>query len=485
MIRSFEAILGDLLIGHRGFLGDGATGRVQNDSRKVLPGDIFVAIPGTKLDGGDFIESALQAAAKVIIHEKPLDHYRRGVAYLMVTSARKAYARCCREFYERPDEVLRLFGVTGTNGKSTTAFLVEHLLRHGGVPCGLISTVEYRDGKLVRPASQTTPEAGVLFPLLAEMRRNGQKAVAMELSSHALAQDRISGARFRTGIFTNLSGDHLDYHRDMEHYYQAKKSFFTEYLDSGSTAVINVDDPWGARLAGELSGMRVITFGTVPGSMWRIGNVKLDAAGSRFRLSCPERAFDVAIGLIGMHNVYNLAGALLAVLDFGLSPAAIDEALSFPVRVPGRLESFRRADGAVFYVDYAHTDDALANVLTILRRICTGRLIAVFGAGGDRDRAKRPRMGKAAGEIADLLIVTSDNPRSEDPEAIISEIVAGVPEGRPFEMVTDRAAAIRRAAELAGPGDVVLVAGKGHENYQEIAGVRRSFDDRAVVKSLL
>ena len=290
MIRSFEAILGDLLIGHRGFLGDGATGRVQNDSRKVLPGDIFVAIPGTKLDGGDFIESALQAAAKVIIHEKPLDHYRRGVAYLMVTSARKAYARCCREFYERPDEVLRLFGVTGTNGKSTTAFLVEHLLRHGGVPCGLISTVEYRDGKLVRPASQTTPEA----------------------------QDRISGARFRTGIFTNLSGDHLDYHRDMEHYYQAKKSFFTEYLDSGSTAVINVDDPWGARLAGELSGMRVITFGTVPGSMWRIGNVKLDAAGSRFRLSCPERAFDVAIGLIGMHNVYNLAGALLAVLDFGL-----------------------------------------------------------------------------------------------------------------------------------------------------------------------
>ncbi len=485
MIRSFEAILGDLLIGQRGFQGTGSSGRVHNDSRKVLPGDIFVAIPGTAQDGGDFIEAALRASAKVIIHEKPLDHYRRGVAYLMVTSARKAYARCCREFHERPDEVLRLFGVTGTNGKSTTAFLIEHLLSRGGTPCGLVSTVEYRDGKVSRPAAQTTPEAGVLFPLLAEMRHNGLKAAAMELSSHALAQNRISGARFRTGIFTNLTGDHLDYHRDMESYYQAKKSFFVEYLNSDSTAVINVDDPWGARLAGELSGVRVVTFGSGPGAMWRIGEVELGAEGSRFRLSCQERAFDVATGLIGMHNVYNLAGALLAVLDFGLSSAAIDRALSFPIRVPGRLEPFRRADGAVFYVDYAHTDDALANVLAILRRITSGRLIAVFGAGGDRDRVKRPRMGKAASGIADLSIVTSDNPRSEPPEAIISEIVAGIPEARSFEVVPDRGAAIRRAAELAGPGDVVLIAGKGHENYQEIAGVRHPFDDRAVVKSLL
>ena len=325
----------------------------------------------------------------------------------------------------------------------------------------------------------------MLFPLLAEMRRNGMRAAAMELSSHALWQGRVDGAKFRTTIFTNLTGEHLDYHGDMEHYYQAKKLFFTRLMAVDGTAVINIDDEYGRRLAREISTRNILTFGKNSAADWNLTDIELGADGSRFRLQSENEAFDVATNLIGEHNVHNLAGAILAALDYGLTPAQIDRALSRPIRVPGRLEKFMAENGAAFYVDYAHTDDALANVLSILRKIAKGRLITVFGAGGNRDRTKRPRMGRKAAEFADLLIVTSDNPRNENPEAIIREIVAGIPEGTAYETEPDRRKAIRRAVELAGPGDVVLIAGKGHENYQEIAGKRYHLDDREVLKDLL
>jgi len=488
MILSFEQVLGKLLIARRGFHGNAGRGRIVNDSRKVLPGDIFVAIPGTVSDGHNYIDAAIRARAEVVIHQHPLSHYLPNITYLMVTNTRLAYACCCREFSNCPDLELPLFGVTGTNGKTTTVYLIEHLLRQGGRSCGLISTVETRDGKITRTADCTTPEAGVLFPLLAEMRRNRMAAAAMELSSHALHQGRIAGAMFRVAVFTNLTGDHLDYHRDMEHYYLAKKRLFTEQLAPEGAAVVNIDDAYGQRLAEELidEKTRVITFGSADsGAKWRITGIELSADGVKFRLEGRDEAFDVAANLIGEHNIHNLAGAILAVREFGMKPEEIDRALAVPIRVPGRLERIDSKRGFPIYVDYAHTDDALSRVLEILKKIAEKKLIVVFGAGGDRDHTKRPRMGAAAAELADRIILTSDNPRTEDPDQILREIAAGIPEGTPYEVEPDRHRAIRRAIEQAEAGDIVLIAGKGHESYQEIKGVRHPFDDRKVVKTIL
>ena len=484
MIATFEEIAGELFVSRRG--GEIKPYRhVIADSRQVLPQDTFVAIRGANVDGHRFIGDAIAAGATVIIHQEELPEYQPGITYIRVADSARVYARILREQCHRPDETVRLFGVTGTNGKTTTAYLIEHLLNHAGVPCGLVSTVEYRDGKRTLPADRTTPGPDVLFPLLDEMRLNGMRAAALELSSHALAQGRIDGARFRCAIFTNLTGDHLDYHHDMESYFQAKLQLFKQILAPDGSVVVNIDDPYGMRLTREISGGRqLLTFGENPAAQWRLSRIELDSEGSRFRLEGENGAFDVGCNLIGLHNVRNLAGALLAVLDFGVSPEAIDNALRDPILVPGRLEKLTSPAGVDFFVDYAHSDDALRNVLSILRRTARGRVIVVFGAGGDRDRSKRPRMGAAAAAGADLLIVTSDNPRSEVPEAIIDDICAGIPAGTRFERVPDRAAAIARAAELAQPGDTVLVAGKGHENYQEIGGERFHFSDREVIENL-
>ncbi len=486
MIKSFRKTLGELYLERRGPSAGGTRGRILCDSRQVIPGDVFVAIPGANVDGHDFIPQAEQARAQIILHQRELDHYHPSITYIQVSDSGCAYARLLREFYGRPDDSVRLLGVTGTNGKTTTAYLLEHLFRHAGEPCGLISTVEYRDGKVITESRYTTPDAGILYPLLATMRRNGMRVAALELSSHALQQGRVDGARFRAAIFTNLTGEHLDYHGDMEHYYQAKKRFFDRHLDPRrGVAVINIDDPYGRRLASELAGVRTVTFGKTPEADWRITRVELGSDSSRFRLESDERAFDAETNLIGEHNVYNLTGAILTALDRGISASRVNDALAFPIRVPGRLERIAAPSGADFYVDYAHTEDALANVLSILRKIARRRVIILFGAGGDRDTSKRPAMGRRAAELADELIVTSDNPRSEAPEEIIRQIVAGIPEGTRCQVEPDRRKAIALAARLAEPGDIVLLAGKGHENYQEIAGTRYRFDDRAILKEFL
>ncbi len=486
MINSFEETLGELFISQRGLAIDNTNGQVRNDSRKILPHDIFVAIPGAACDGHGFIPKAIAAGAQVIVHQNELKNYLDKISYVHVTDSSRAYARLVREFYKRPDEHIKLIGTTGTNGKTTTAYLIEHLFSYAGEPCGLVSTVEYRDGKFITPALRTTPEAGVLFPLLASMRTNGMRVAALELSSHALKQGRIDGARFRTAIFTNLTGDHLDYHGDMEQYYQAKKLLFTRMLAIDGTAVINLDSETGTRLAHEISGRNLVTFGTSLAADWIISDIELNAHNSKFHLTGDGQKFEVGTNLIGLHNVHNLTGAILAALDYGLTPDTINQALAQPIRVPGRLELVSSApDGPCFYVDYAHTDDALKNVLTILRKITKGKLIAVFGAGGDRDRSKRPRMGKVAAEYADHLIITSDNPRSEPPQKIIDDIVSGIPAGSSYQTEVDRTEALRLATTIAMPGDVVLVAGKGHEKYQEIQGVRRELDDRKILRDLL
>ena len=460
---------------------------VCTDSRMVRPGNIFAAIPGTKQDGGAFIAEALDKGAAAVIYSGELPcPAKEDILLCKVSDPRGAVALLCRDRAGEPDAALRVYGVTGTNGKTTSAYLLRHILNAAEIPCGLVSTVEYDDGREIVPPTHTTPDPQTLFPLLAAMRANGMQAAAMEFSSHALAQGRLYGIRLRGGIFTNLTGDHLDFHGDMENYYQAKKRLFTDLIVPGGVAAINIDDPNGRRLAEELAeerpDLKLPTFGVSEDAGWRISDQAGDLNGCSFTLSNAEQAYNTRFSLPGEYNIRNLAGALTLLLCDGIAPAAVDAALAAPLTVPGRLERFTAPNGATFFVDYAHTDDALANVLSTLKPLCQGRLIALFGAGGDRDRSKRPRMGKAAAAWANKLLVTSDNPRSEDPLAIIKEIVTGIPDGSDCEIIPDRREALRRAVGMAAPTDVVLVAGKGHENYQEIDGVKHHFDDREILK---
>ena len=449
---------------------------IITDSRKLADNCLFAAVPGSRVDGHVFIPEA-EKKASVIVHCCELERYLPGITYYLVRDAASAAALLYRAKYGEPDSSLSLFGVTGTNGKTTTAFILKHLLND----CGLLSTVTFFDGKEEVPATHTTPDPEKLFSMLGRMRDNHLSAAALELSSHALHQNRAKGAVFRAAIFTNLTGDHLDYHHDMESYYQAKKSFFTGLLSKDGIAVINTDDPAGLRLAQELQGLRrVTTFGTAPHADWQIRELNCKKDGMSFELCSREKSYPVSTNLTGAYNAFNLAGAILAVLDHGVSFEEIAFKLQQKITVPGRLQFLSSPRGGSFVVDFAHTDDALKNVLETLRPLTEKRLICVFGAGGDRDKSKRPRMGRAA-SAADLLIVTSDNPRSEDPEKIIDEIVTGIPAGSVYEICPDRKAAIRRAFELAEKGDVVLVAGKGHENYQEINGVKHAFSDLQVI----
>lgn len=449
---------------------------VTSNTGKLLPGGVFIAIPGTRCDGHDFIPEAEKKAA-VIIHSRELDSYLPDRSYLLVKDSSVAASLLIRAKYGKPDKELDLYGVTGTNGKTTTAYILEHLLPE----CGLLSTVEFRNGRTAVPATHTTPDPETLFRILHEMRENHLVSAAMELSSHALDQNRAYGAGFKAAIFTNLTGDHLDYHKDMEHYYQAKKRFFTGLLLPDGTAVINVDDAYGKRLAEELSGIRkTVTFSFSGNSDWQIKNFISSRSGSVFDLFSGNGSFRISSNLAGKFNACNLTGAILAVMANGMSADRICMALKKKITVPGRLQFADVQSEADFVVDYAHTDDALENIIKTLRPLTEKRLICVFGAGGDRDKSKRPRMGRAAA-LADELVVTSDNPRNEDPGRIIADIISGIPAGTPYRVITDRREAIRHACASAGKGDIVLIAGKGHENYQEIQGVRNHFSDSEVV----
>ncbi len=459
---------------------------ITNDSRAVVPGAIFAAIRGAKTDGNQFIPQAVAAGAAVTISAVPVAEPVPGVIHLQVSDDYDAYARLCEAFHDFPTRAMPSFAVTGTNGKTTSAMLFRQLLNLSGRSCGLISTVEYDtcDGTPLA-ADRTTPEAARLFELFASMRDHGARAMAMEVSSHALAQNRIGALRFQAAIFTNLTGDHLDYHRTMEAYFAAKCRLFTDHLASGGVAVINADDAWGRQLCAMLPPQQAMAFGRNHGN-WRIADIVLGPRGSDFVLQTDTLRQEFHTNLIGEHNIYNVAGVVLALHGSGLMPLAESAALtrSHALAVPGRLEMLALPNGATAFVDYAHTDDALSNVLHSLRALNPRRILTVFGAGGDRDRTKRPRMGKVAAELSDELFITSDNPRTEDPEAIIAMIAAGLPPSGPVvHRITDRAAAIAAALNAARPGDMVLIAGKGHEPYQEIAGVQHHFDDREVVRS--
>ena len=460
--------------------------QITNDSRKVSGHSVFVAIPGALADGKKFVPQALDKGSEVIISETNVgDMLLPGTVNLVVKDAYKAYAVLCEAFNGYPADNMNSFAITGTNGKTTSAMLIRFLLNKAQKPCGMISTVEYDTGKgNITAAQRTTPEAAELFAYIKNMKENALENFVMEVSSHALTQSRIGSMLFKAAIFTNLTGDHLDYHHTMEEYFQAKKLLFTEHLQPSGKAVINTDDAYGKILAAILPADKVITFGRSC-CMWQIENIISGASGSSFELVKDNIRQQFSIKLCGLYNVYNTAGAVLALAECGLLPLPISAGIlqNADFAVPGRLESFTLPNGAGVFVDYAHTADALKNVLTALKALPHNKLTTVFGCGGDRDRSKRPLMGKIAAELSDKVYLTSDNPRNEEPEAIIAEIKNGIPSDyQPLTVIVDRKTAIESALKNARSGDIVLIAGKGHEDYQEVNGVKYRFDDRKIVK---
>ncbi len=456
------------------------------DSRKAGAGVAFVALRGSKSDGHDFIPAAIKAGAAAIIAEQaPQDDV--SIPWVHVRFSRIALAQTAAALNGFPANKLQIAGVTGTNGKTTTAFLIHHLLNEAQKRSGLLGTVFYDLGGVQVPATHTTPESLEIQQLLASMRDNGCRACAMEVSSHALDQDRVFGIPFNAGIFTNLTQDHLDYHGSMDRYFDAKIHLF-EMIASQPRGqmIINVDDGWGRKLATRFeSSGRVVGFGFKVGADYRAVNVRYDLTGTSFELEVKGRSFLVRLPLIGDFNVYNALGALAAVQAMGVNLRESVQHLSRAPQVPGRLERVTENYPFQVFVDYAHTPDALENVLRTLRVLRPRRIITVFGCGGDRDRTKRPRMAAAAEAGSDICVLTSDNPRSESPEAIIADAYKGFVRPKSHATIVDRFDAIRVALENAGEGDIVLVAGKGHEDYQEANGQKAAFDDRKVVRQLL
>jgi UDP-N-acetylmuramoyl-L-alanyl-D-glutamate--2,6-diaminopimelate ligase len=449
------------------------------DNRLVGPGTLFFCVPGFTRDGHDFAPDAVERGAAALVVTHPLG---LGVPEVVVDDVRAAMARAAAAFEGDPTRILRTVGVTGTNGKTTTAFLVRDVLEACGIRTGLIGTVKAVVGGEERVMERTTPEAIHLQALFAEMLDGGDEACVMEVSSHALQLQRAAGIHWAVAIFTNLTQDHLDFHPTMEDYFMAKRMLF----EAGpAVRVVNGDDPYGRRLADEFAD--VVRFGIDDeAARVRAVDVASGLSGSSFTLRDGDASFDVRIPLPGRFNVLNALGAYCAATALGVAPADAAAALAGAGRVPGRFEPVDAGQGFAVLVDYAHTPDSLENVLLAARELADGaRVVCVFGCGGDRDRGKRPLMGEIAARLADLAILTSDNPRSEDPEAILDEVEAGMGSA-PHERYVDRREAIARAVSVAADGDVVVIAGKGHEQGQEFAdGRKEPFDDRLVAAEAL
>ncbi|HWB54008.1 MAG TPA: UDP-N-acetylmuramoyl-L-alanyl-D-glutamate--2,6-diaminopimelate ligase [Tepidisphaeraceae bacterium] len=454
---------------------------VEEDSRKVRPGTVFVARGGTKTDGRKYIADAIARGAVAVVGEIKFDE--AGVPQVVVQNS--AAARVGNAFYGHPSQTVKTLGITGTNGKTTTTYLIRHLLKKTGRKCGMVGTVEIDDGKTTTEAEMTTPGAIDVARLLARMKTNGCRACAMEVSSHALDQNRVAEVQFAGAGFTNLTGDHLDYHKTMENYAAAKGKLF-QSLNEDAVAVYNADDPNHDKIIRGCRG-RLISFGIRKNADYSADKIEITSQGSKFTLVTPGGSARVNMSLIGKHNIENaLTAAALVGEVFGAEPEQIAEGLHDATGAPGRLQSVNAGQPFAVLVDYAHTDDALENVLRALRPLTRGKLRVLFGCGGDRDNTKRPRMAKVARKFADAVYVTSDNPRTEIPEAIIAEILTGFSPGySPACVEPDRRTAIARILHDAGVGDVVLLAGKGHENYQIIGTTKHHFDDIEETRKIL
>jgi UDP-N-acetylmuramoyl-L-alanyl-D-glutamate--2,6-diaminopimelate ligase len=486
-----------------GRLGDVEVAGLAVDSRRVRPGDVFFALAGVREDGRRHVREALARGAVAVVAEEAVD--AAPTVVVGAGTARALLGVAAARLAGDPTAALTVVGVTGTNGKTTTTYLLEEIWRAAGACPGVVGTVAYRFAGVSEPAPLTTPDAPTLQGLFARMRARGTTHVAVEVSSHALEQDRVAGTRFDAAVFTNLTRDHLDYHGDIDRYWAAKARLFLEHLPAGGkrdpVAVVNADDPAGARLLGALRA-RAVPFGRGPRAAVRAYGVATDLGGTRGEIDLEGTRIPLRTRLVGAPHVENALAAAATAWALGVSPDAIAAGLAAAVPPPGRLEQLH-GPGFTVLVDYAHSPDALARALEALRPLTAGRLVAVFGCGGDRDRGKRPLMGMAAARLADVVVLTSDNPRTEDAARIIADIEVGVCDagmpalavaepgaaaldgGRGYVVRPERAEAIALAVALARPGDVVLVAGKGHEDYQIVGAERRPFDDREVVRRVL
>ena len=466
---------------------------VQHDSRRVKVGDLFVSIKGLKYDGHDFIHEAFLRGARAFVVERSDVAVPSDLTVIRVGCTRRALAYLSCRFYGEPSRRLTLIGVTGTNGKTTTTFLLESILKAAGRKVGLVGTVSYRFGGRERPAERTTPEASDLQAFLAEILKQGADSAVLEVSSHSLTLSRVESLEFDGAVFTNLTQDHLDFHGSFEAYFQAKAKLF-QSLGEGApkgvekAAFLNADDPYADRIA-SLTRAKVYRYGVERRGDLTAEKVELSLEGIKGKVISPWGSFPFYSSLVGRHNLSNILAAVGVGLHLKVPPESVAEGIAQLQRVPGRFEKVEAGQPFGVVVDYAHTPDALERVLKTAKGFCRGRLIAVFGCGGDRDRSKRPKMGEAAARIADLVVLTSDNPRSEDPQRIIAEIEEGTKKvwrgGEGYVKIPDRRCAIEAALSRAKPLDIVLIAGKGHETCQIIGERILPFDDREVARETL
>jgi len=457
---------------------------IAYSSKAVGPGFLFAALKGEKRDGFDFIGEAAARGAAAVLSDKPRPDSMT-TAWIQVFDPREALALCAANFYGHPSQQMKVVGITGTKGKTTVTFILESILRTAGLKPGVIGTISYRGPGFELEAERTTPEAPDLQAMLKDMLDHGVTHCLMEVSSHALSFKRVGAISFDVAAFTNLSGEHLDYHKTIEDYFAAKKRLF--FLNSKKrTAVVNEDDAWGKRLIAELP-MNTITFGLEPAALVRGERFKLNGAGLEALVKYPGGQVLVASSLSGKHNLYNILTAFGVALALNVPPQVIKDGIAALKQIPGRFEKIDNSLGIHVYVDYAHTDSALRSLLETTRELKPTRIILVFGAGGDRDKSKRERMGEVAGQFADWTFLTSDNPRSEDPMAILREIENGVVKtgSKKYSIVPDRAEAIEKALAFAKKGDHVLVAGKGHERYQVLKDRTIPFKDGDVIRGIL
>jgi len=500
---------------HHANLTDREISSIHYRAQEVQPAELFIAIEGQTADGHDYIDQALKNGAVAIVVQKMPGHSAQSEdnaktkdenpIIIHVPDTRMALADLAACFYDHPSEHMHLIGITGTNGKTTVAYLIESILLKAGFKVGVIGTINYRFANQAFPNPMTTPEALDLQRILSEMLQAGVTHVVMEASSHAMDLYRIKGCRFDTAVFTNLSQDHLDYHGDMQSYWSSKKRLFTDYLINGTqnnnaVAVINCDDPRGKELV-DIVSVKVIKTGSAPECEIKAETSRYGLVGTNGRVSIPQGSFDFKTPLVGIHNLENILSAGGAAAALSIAPKTIKAGIEALAAIPGRLESIQNSSGRFVYVDYAHTPDALENAVSALKAIAPARIICVFGCGGDRDRKKRPMMGEIVARLCDLAVVTSDNPRSEDPAEIIAQILPGIERANGFRysvevpekgfgkkgyiVEPDRRRAIELAIALSRPDDAVLIAGKGHETYQIIGNKTIDFDDREEARKAL
>ena len=456
---------------------------IECDSRKVEKDFLFVAVSGVKKDGAQFIDEAVSRGARVIVGEKSRD-FPGGVSFVTVAQSRLALAQLAAAYYGHPSQQMKMIGITGTNGKTTSSFLIEHLLMKANKKTGVIGTVNYRYGGRVIPAVETTPGALRIQEMLCQMQKDGCEVVAMEVSSHALDQHRVSAVDFDAALFTNLSQDHLDYHGTLEHYFECKSRLFLE-LDADRVSILNADDTWAMKLR-EKTASRILTYGIHAPADFKAQNIRSNGDFTFFKLAVQGKVFSVELPLIGLHNVYNFLGSLATVSCLGADVERAVRAVRDFKGVPGRLEAVKCGQDFSVFIDFAHTPDGLENLLRSLLPCKKNRLIVVFGCGGERDKTKRPEMGRIASRTCDFVYVTSDNPRSEDPKTIAQEVQSGFPKNfKKFAVVLDRKKAVRQALLSARTGDIVVLAGKGHETVQVVGDQHFPYSERAEAERVL